>query len=60
MYNRETLIEALAEIVKVCKEFKDCDECPMYSIFYKTCLMEKESPEEWELTTDTTPWRAIR
>lgn len=57
---RETLLKALAEIKEVCEEFIYCDECPMYSDDYKACLMEKESPEEWELTTDITPWRVFK
>lgn len=60
MYNRENLIEALAEIKEVCEEFfEDCDKCPMYSDFYKTCFLEKEKPEGWTISTNTAPWRAI-
>lgn len=60
MYIRDTLLEALTEIKKVCKEFNDCPYCPMYSDEYQACLMEKECPEEWEIATDILPWRAIR
>lgn len=59
MYSRDTLVEALAEIKKVCEEFKECPYCPMYSDLYKACLLEKEGPDEWEIVTNTTPWRAI-
>ena len=60
MYNGETLIEALAVIKEVCKKFNTCPCCPMHSDDYQVCLMEKECPEEWDIATDVTPWRAIR
>lgn len=60
MYNRETLIEALAVIIEVCKDFEDCYYCPMFSDDYQACLMEKEGPEEWEFPPNIPPWRAIK
>lgn len=60
MYNRENLIEALTVIKEVCEKFEACRCCPMYSDDYKACLMEKEGPDEWEIITDTPPWRAIK
>lgn len=60
MYNRETLLKALAEIVKVCKEFEDCYCCPMCSDDGRTCLIKSRFPTNWELTDTTTPWRAFK
>lgn len=60
MYNRKTLIKALAVIKEVCKEFNACHYCPMYSDNYETCFMDIENPDLWVLATDTTSQRVIR
>lgn len=61
MYNRETLVEALAEIKKVCEEFvnSNCEECPMYSDRYQECFLSQVGPDLWGLAINTKPWRAI-
>lgn len=56
---RQEIIDSLSTIKQMCKDCNDCLKCPVYSVHYKDCLFNVDSPGKWEIRQSASIWRAI-
>lgn len=58
-HTREEILDALKVIMETCEEFDKCKRCPLYSTDSEMCGIQNMDPENWELSTGETFWRAF-
>lgn len=56
-YAQEEIIKSLNMIRDICRESKDCEECPFRSC--GGCNIADDKPEDWMIISETTPWKAF-
>lgn len=59
-YSHDEIINALKTVRNVCKQFDNCNQCPLYNMAETTCVVQSKPPCDWIFIEESTVWRAIK
>ena len=57
MTDREEILKALQVIKSTCKQYDNCDRCPLSK--NGTCVLLEQPPENWKIVNKEPIWRAF-